>query len=413
VLKHDTILEVSRAAVVAGLDRHALVAALDPHLRMSLPLVSSPGGQILSDLNELNRVGQLPDGTVPLRIVLQTAEYLAGPRQETQVFKQARAELDAVLQARSASAQPSASVTPASSADAHATLAITGNAAPSASGALTSVSSPPDAIDASDPILQDLRSAYVGGNLIVFVGAGVSAAGGLPTWGPLTDQILTRLRKVASSNICDEAEGYKNRGQYIEALSAARLGLGALEFDLAIETALNDRGRDVPEVAQAIAALQSKLRAVLTTNLDHFLERAFAGAWPALARPTGDLASRRHYILKLHGTLLERDTWVFVRSQYDRAIFASPALQETFRALFRACPILFVGCGLADDNLDQTLGSVRALSGDSPPMHFALLPEPIGPLRRQQLEAAGVRLVTYPAGAHSYVLQVLRWLDSV
>jgi hypothetical protein len=127
-------------------------------------------------------------------------------------------------------------------------------------------------------------------------------------------------------------------------------------------------------VARAIAALAPRLRAVLTTNIDHLLERAFAGRWPTLLRATGYIAQRRGFILKLHGTLLDRSSWVFTREEYDRAIFADPNLHGAFTALFHAVTLLFVGYGLADDDFDLHLGRVRAFSGAQPPRHFALVP---------------------------------------
>ena len=41
--------------------------------------------------------------------------------------------------------------------------------------------------------------------------------------------------------------------------------------------------------------------------------------------------------------------------------YADPVLKDAFSAIFLACPILFVGYGLADDDFDQILGRVRAL----------------------------------------------------
>ncbi|WP_437331697.1 SIR2 family protein [Sorangium sp. So ce394] len=265
-----------------------------------------------------------------------------------------------------------------------------------------------------DPALHDLRKAYESGQLVVFVGAGVSAAVGLPDWRSLTEQMTERLTaRGAGAGVLAEIEELAQKRQYIEALSAVKLALGAPEFCAAVEQALDDGGRDVPEVARVIASMRPRLRAVLTTSLDRLLDRAFEGEWDVLARAPADIASRRRYILKLHGALRERDTWVFTREQYDRAIFASPGLQSAVRALFHACPILFVGFGFADDNLDQALGEVRALAGEQPPPHFALLVnDALTPFRRRKLEAAGIRVIPYenPDGAHARVPAILRWV---
>ncbi|WP_437565954.1 SIR2 family protein [Sorangium sp. So ce542] len=265
-----------------------------------------------------------------------------------------------------------------------------------------------------DPALHDLRKAYESGQLVVFVGAGVSAAAGLPGWRRLTAQMTERLRaRGAGAGALAEIEELAQKRQYIDALSAVKLALGAPEFCAAVEQALDDGGRDVPEVARVIASMRPRLRAVLTTNLDRLLDRAFEGEWDVLARAPADIASRRRYILKLHGALRERDTWVFTREQYDRAIFASPGLRSAVKALFHACPILFVGFGFDDDNLDQALGEVRALAGEQPPPHFALLvDDALPPFRRRKLEAAGVRVIPYenPDGTHARVPAILRWV---
>ncbi|WP_437547607.1 SIR2 family protein [Sorangium sp. So ce367] len=265
-----------------------------------------------------------------------------------------------------------------------------------------------------EEILEQLRERYTSGNLIVFAGAGVSAAAGMPTWKQLAEKLRDRARRrSADPAVIDEIQQYISSNQLINALSAARLALGPQDFNWTVDKELDDTGRDVPELARAIAALKPKLKAVLTTNIDRFLERAFQGEWRMVDRPAGDIAMDRCFILKLHGTLRAWDTWVFSRDQYDRAIFGSPLLQDAFGALYRTHSILFVGFGLADDNIDQTLARVRALSGGQPPMHFALLPKGVPPFRRRLLEESGVRLIVYEnqAGDHAEVAQVLLGLE--
>jgi len=151
---------------------------------------------------------------------------------------------------------------------------------------------------------------------------------------------------------------------------------------------------------------------VLTTNLDRFLERAFAGAWPTFSRATADVLQKPRYILKLHGTLENRGTWVLTRAEYDRAMH-DPLLRRAFDALYAQATLLFVGYGMADDDLDMALGWVRAQGGGQAPRHFALMPAGrVGPARRRQLEDAGVRVLDYatPGGSHEEMMRMLRAL---
>jgi len=109
----------------------------------------------------------------------------------------------------------------------------------------------------------------------------------------------------------------------------------------ALERHLNDQGRALPPALEAIAKLAPKLRAALTTNLDHFLERALQ--WPPIWTPLADLPRRRRFIYKLHGTLLDRSSWVFTRAQYDRVIWASPLFRSTFSVVVRILEWLAAG----------------------------------------------------------------------
>lgn len=263
----------------------------------------------------------------------------------------------------------------------------------------------------SPEILQALQDAYATGDLIVFAGAGVPSAAGLPTWPKLAHDLRDRLhREGKPADLISEIDELIQRRQLIDALSAIKQphALGEHEFNLAVSKAVDDSALPVPDVAKAIAELEPKLRAVVTTNLDRFIERAFAGDWDALTDPPGDLAQRKRYILKLHGTRGDRKSWVFTREQYDQATFGWLQQRAVFEALFRAYPILFVGYGLADDDFDQTLAATRALAGQNPPQHFALLLGPVTTYRRTRLQQAGIRLLEYDN--HAEVPGILRSL---
>ncbi|MFE8598193.1 protein kinase domain-containing protein [Archangium violaceum] len=279
--------------------------------------------------------------------------------------------------------------------------------APTASGA------PPTSWQ--DPAFEHLRRAFNSGDLTLFVGAGISSAAGLPSWKTLVEMVVAAVKsRGADPTRLKEIEDLLTRGQYIDALTAAKEALGSqVQFCNLVEQQLDDTQRKVPDVGDAIAELSPSLRAILTTNLDRLLERALQGKWPVLVRPPGDLAQQRRYILHLHGVLRERDSWVMTRDDYDRAMYANPQLQGTFSTLFNAYPLLFLGFGLADDNFDAVFARVRALAGKQPPQHFALVAsETVSPSRRKRLEDSGLNLIVYanPDGKHSEVARVLRQL---
>ncbi|MDI1446950.1 SIR2 family protein [Polyangium sp. 6x1] len=254
------------------------------------------------------------------------------------------------------------------------------------------------------PSLTELQQAYARGDLVIFAGAGISAGAGLPSWAELVKRLVAHARaRGVAEHLLLEVDELVASLQFIDALSALKDAMGGPEFCSFIERQLDDSALPVPPAAKAIAALSANLRAVLTTNVDRILERALAGQWPTFSKATLDVAQRRGFLLKLHGTLHERNTWVFTRADYDRAMYADPQMQTAFSALFHGRTLLFVGYGLTDDDFDQLLARVRALSGDQPPRHFAIVPaSSVRAYKRKRLESAGVSLIIYENGDGSH-----------
>jgi hypothetical protein len=66
-----------------------LFAGISREIVANCPSFSQPGAQVLSDLDELNRMHKLVDGTVPLEVWLRNAATLAGPVPQAQIFRRA------------------------------------------------------------------------------------------------------------------------------------------------------------------------------------------------------------------------------------------------------------------------------------------------------------------------------------
>jgi hypothetical protein len=188
----------------------------------------------------------------------------------------------------------------------------------------------------ADSTLADLHRAYRQGNVVLFVGAGLSVAADLPSRGRVVELLTERAKaQGAAAETLAEIAAFAEKHQLLDAISAAKECLGAVEFGAVIDRHCDDQDIErLPPLALSIGALRPGLRAALTTNLDGLLERAFGGAWPAVARATADIAQRRRFILKLHGTLVDRSTWVLTRDDHDRAMHADEKLKEAFATLF-------------------------------------------------------------------------------
>src|SRR4029079_14236334 len=83
-LSHDDLLALHGAVVSAGLAdaRTALLVGINRTVVASLPISTSLSAQILMDIDELNRMGQLADGSEPIVAWLKNAAQILGPRVE-------------------------------------------------------------------------------------------------------------------------------------------------------------------------------------------------------------------------------------------------------------------------------------------------------------------------------------------
>ncbi|MCY0992149.1 SIR2 family protein [Nannocystis sp. ILAH1] len=261
--------------------------------------------------------------------------------------------------------------------------------------------------------LADLRARLHAGRLVVCAGAGISQSGGLPSWAGLIQHLLAEARASVPASAAlalDEADDALARGDLIRALGVVQAEMTSAAYGRAVARALDDSRHPVPPLARAIAGLAPTLHAVVTTNFDRFLDRAFTGEWRSFPLPHVDLGQERHYILQLHGTLTDRSSWVLSKREYEDLLHGRPALRRFVEGLFRFHSLLFVGYGLGDPDFDHLCEQLRVFARSQAPQHFALMPEgKVSSYERRRLDKAGIEILTYPNpdGTHAELLRLL------
>ena len=98
ILTQDEILELYHAAIAAGLTQpgmpDALLGGIDPSVTgLSTPNLP-PNVRLLNDLNLLNKVERLVDGTIPLKMWLTTAAAISPATEKSRIFGRMLAEAD-------------------------------------------------------------------------------------------------------------------------------------------------------------------------------------------------------------------------------------------------------------------------------------------------------------------------------
>jgi len=199
---------------------------------------------------------------------------------------------------------------------------------------------------------------------VLFVGAGVSMAVGLPSWQTLIDHLLDDLK--LDRNVIDSMnDGYPMLAEYYRLKHG---GIGPLRSWL-------DRNWKVASERVADSRLHKLIveldfPVIYTTNYDRNLETAFDihGKSHAKISNAKEIVNARQgvtHIIKYHGDFDDDSSLVLTETDFlNRLSFDSP-LDIRFRADALSRTILFIGYSMSDPNIRLLLHRVWQTWEDS------------------------------------------------
>lgn len=186
------------------------------------------------------------------------------------------------------------------------------------------------------------------GNLVVFVGAGVSATAGLPAWQSLLDRVGTDLGLDEEAIVHMHALDVRDQ--------AALLSKHQANFKTAVDSAL--RASHFSLLHGLLASLP--VREFVTTNFDTLLEGASKSPGNELTIVPGNpIRPSSRWLVKLHGTL--GSDLVLTRADYRDVRSQRGALFGLLQALLVTKHMLFVGYSMQDEDFNDVVHDIRAL----------------------------------------------------
>ncbi|MEN3944238.1 SIR2 family protein [Prosthecobacter sp. SYSU 5D2] len=234
--------------------------------------------------------------------------------------------------------------------------------------------------------LDELGAAFKNGRASLFVGAGISAISGLPSWSGLLDELIVELKGqpgVSTRLIADARKLLKDRSKWLTLAQLLRNELGK-KFNEFVGRRFADSKIKPNEVHDLIVDLPWS--AIVTTNYDRLIERAFArklgdqGDIPVLtyASPGGIASNYRRgekFIVKAHGDAkMKPESVVLTESDYRNLVHREIGYQAVLQALFTTNSFLFIGCSLADPDLRMMLTFLHSAFHGDTATHYALIP---------------------------------------
>lgn len=269
--------------------------------------------------------------------------------------------------------------------------------------------------DAEQPSYKRFRDIYAERTLpvVAWVGAGLSAEAGLPSWRQLRAHLDEVGRAKARPLQIGDAERMCRDLDHVQAIrdnwrAFARLKeiLGATTYRDEIRSQLSTL-RPVPSRYERLWDLG--LRGMFSLNLDKFAGRAFAAVRKGaklhecsgrdLGRHLHILRSHPPFVANLHGVAEDERSWVFTHD--DLAALLRDESYSTFvNSVLATNVVLFVGISADDVAAGGFLARLR-MSGGDPPPHFWVT-DRTDAATDAWAEENGVHVIRYDALRHGH-----------
>jgi hypothetical protein len=279
-----------------------------------------------------------------------------------------------------------------------------------------------------DKGLAQLEPLVKQGNLIIFVGAGISVPSNLPNWSELLKKFVAFCRAVQDDLQLPPAD------RFDDLLSAA--DADTEKYPLRVASVLRDKLADIDLKHEAnvqnlfrqwlldifydakfndnhTTIVDTAYPYILTTNYDRLLElaardrghrRLYSNSFTFndASKIAGAIHSKNPAIIHIHGNPqnIAFDDFVFTAEDYLRIRRKYPGFTLSLQALFMTYSILFVGYGGSDPHLEELLEELRYFFqwSKSPllPKYFLFI----------QKAKAGKLLVTYKEKLSTQIIEV-------
>jgi hypothetical protein len=234
-------------------------------------------------------------------------------------------------------------------------------------------------LDSNESRFAELKKMIGSGEAIPFIGSGMSAPTGLPTWG----KFLRDTCKRAKGFKVEELEAHLAAGDYEGAASRIFGSMPHQLFNECFESNFTIRAtQPVDGAVRLLPILFESI--VITTNFDPILEQVYATGEKNFQEILYGMAVgefRRKYIngsrclLKLHGNYNITHGRVLLSDEYNGFYNPKSNGREELSLIFRRGGLIFLGCSLCQDRTMVLLKEIADADANMP-RHFAFLQRP-------------------------------------
>lgn len=254
----------------------------------------------------------------------------------------------------------------------------------------------------------EIKHAQENNQLVIFVGAGVSANSNIPTWSKLIEKIAAQI----GYNQCDDCKFKKktcpeetcvlrnhfSQDEYLRIPEYFYQSAGSEEYYRFIKAVLQS---DKASNAIDDEVFRIYPHHVITTNYDSLLEESTepnAQKYSVVFEDKGLLANPSDkYILKMHGDLDHIESIVLKETDYTVYEQQHPLISTFIKALLVNHTFVFIGYSLNDYNLNLIIGWINYFRKyhqiTGAPKSYFVTPGPTSDFEKARLKDEGIIVV--------------------
>jgi len=279
---------------------------------------------------------------------------------------------------------------------------------------------------------EELKVAAKTGNLVPFIGAGVSRQAKarskpFPTWTELICDLgdLAKGMNRISPEDRQEIGRLVDQGKYLMAAQALKEELDADILESFLHTCFADSGAEPGAIHERLFALRPSL--ILTTNYDLLLENAY---WKTFNVAPTSMTFRqaadvvrfmkihhhrvdRPLIFHIHGTAAKPSETVFSEEDYRRLRYREHGYRNVLSAIFITRVVLMLGFSGSDPEISLLTESLReSLDHRNVPEYIVLPKGEKGEVEKKRLRRDfGLQVIEYDKSEdHHELLELVEYL---
>ena len=276
-----------------------------------------------------------------------------------------------------------------------------------------------------------LKEAVASGNLVPFIGAGVSRQAKtkglklLPTWIEFMAELTGIARDEGlPADIEKQIVQLLKDGKFLMAAQELKSRIEAAKLEHYIRTRFTSSGAEPAPIHFALLRLKPHI--IMTTNYDVLLEDAYTkkvgkGVQPITPENShivqqvlkGYQEWAKPLIFKIHGTATDPENVVFAEQDYRDLIYGKPGYRAVLSAVFVSKVVLMLGFSYSDPEVAMVLQTLReGFRKRSSPDYIVLRKGMKGSVERRRLsQDFGLEVIEYePSEGDTELLELVDYL---